>query len=84
MTSPQTTAQEFATCVTMKSQGPKPPTEVVPSEHGIWVLRTKSLRELGIDLDDVPPSTMASQWGQIPEDGGDCLAFRWTVPPIMA
>jgi len=35
----------------------------------------KSWRDLGIDEDEVPESTMSSQIGQVPVDGGDFLPF---------
>ncbi|MDB6454733.1 hypothetical protein [Falsirhodobacter sp. 20TX0035] len=47
----------------------------VPKQYGIWVPQTKTLRELGIDMDELPPPTMASEIGQIPQDGGDFLPF---------
>src|SRR5690606_4345801 len=48
---------------------------IVPQQHGIWVPGPKSLRELGFDIDALPPGTMASQIGQISRDGGDFLPF---------
>jgi predicted flap endonuclease-1-like 5' DNA nuclease len=50
------------------------PTDV-PMQHGIWIIRTKSWRELGFDIDELHPSTMASEIGQIAQDGGDFLPF---------
>lgn len=44
-------------------------------EDGIWITRTKTWRELGINLKEMESSTMASAIGQIPEDGGDYLPF---------
>jgi predicted flap endonuclease-1-like 5' DNA nuclease len=44
-------------------------------QHGIWTIQTKSWRELGFDIDELPPSTMASEIGQIAQDGGDFLPF---------
>lgn len=42
--------------------------------EGIWLQRTKSFRDLGIDLDEIA-TTMASDIGQVPQDGGDYLPF---------
>lgn len=47
----------------------------VPMQHAIWIMVLKSWRELGFDVDDSPPGTMASEIGQIPADGGDFLPF---------
>lgn len=47
----------------------------VPEGFGIWLPVTKGWRELGFDIDDFPPSTMASPVGQIPQDGGEFLPF---------
>jgi hypothetical protein len=51
------------------------PAEQLPPEHACWVPVVKMWRSLGIDLDEVPHTTMASQIGQIPVDGGDFLPF---------
>ncbi len=51
------------------------PNEEVPPAYGIWVIVTKSWAELGIDLPEMPPGTMASEVGQIPQDGGTFLPF---------
>jgi hypothetical protein len=48
------------------------PSEALPPEHACWVPVPKSWRELGIDEDEVPETTMASQIGQIPVDGSSC------------
>jgi hypothetical protein len=42
---------------------------------GIWVPKVKTWREMGIDMDELPPSVMASEIGPIPENGGDYLLF---------
>jgi hypothetical protein len=55
--------------------GAKRPTKALPPEHACWVPVPKTWRDLGIDADEIPPSTMASQVGQIPVDGGDFLPF---------
>lgn len=47
----------------------------VPEQHGIWVPVTKSWEDLGVDIPELPPTTMASEVGPIPEDGGDFLVF---------
>ncbi|MBB1091076.1 hypothetical protein HUU61_07215 [Rhodopseudomonas palustris] len=51
------------------------PTEIVPMQHACWVPVLRSWRSLGIDMDEVPETTMASEVGQIPVDGGDFLPF---------
>jgi hypothetical protein len=51
------------------------PTEQLPPEHACWVPVVKTWRSLGIDMDEVPHTTMASQIGQISVDGGDFLPF---------
>ena len=56
-------------------EGPERPKETPPPEHACWVPVPHTWRELGIDADDVPEKTMASQVGQIPVDGGDFLPF---------
>ena len=53
------------------SDDPKP----VPMEHAAWIPVMRTWRDLGIDIDEIPPSTMASQVGPIPEDGGEFLKF---------
>ncbi len=50
------------------------PTDL-PMEFAWWTPRLKSLKELGIRGNELPPSTMASEIGQIPDDGGDFLPF---------
>lgn len=56
-------------------EGAKKPMEELPSQHAIWVPVSKSWRELGIDLNEVPETTMASEIGQIPVNGGEFLPF---------
>jgi hypothetical protein len=51
------------------------PTEKLPPEHACWVPVPKTWRAVGIDADEMPETTMASQIGQIPVDGGDFLPF---------
>jgi hypothetical protein len=58
------------------------PTEV-PQEHGIWLPMSKTFRELGIDVDEVPPSGMSSEIGYIPSDGGDFLPFLVSYRKIV-
>ncbi|MDB5615923.1 hypothetical protein [Tardiphaga sp.] len=55
--------------------GAAPPAEALPPEHACWVPVLKTWRELGIDEDEIPHTTMASEIGQIPVDGGDFLPF---------
>jgi hypothetical protein len=56
-------------------EGSELPTEIVPMQHACWVPVTRSWRSLGIDLDEMPEATMASEVGQIPVCGGDFLPF---------
>ena len=56
-------------------EGHRRPLEQLPPEHACWVPVLKSWRDLGIDEDEVPESTMSSQIGQVPVDGGDFLPF---------
>jgi hypothetical protein len=51
------------------------PDEELPPEHACWVPVTKTWRAIGVDVEDVPETTMASQVGQISIDGGDFLPF---------
>jgi hypothetical protein len=51
------------------------PIEQLPPEHACWVPVTRTWRAIGIDADEIPETTMASQIGQIPVDGGDFLPF---------
>jgi len=55
--------------------GADSPAEQLPPEHACWVPVLKTWRSLGIDMDEVPETTMASEIGQIPADGGDFLPF---------
>lgn len=64
------------------------PPEILPKIikepwQGIWTPRTKSWRDLGIDIDEMP-SNMASEIGYIPSDGGDYLRFLLVVKSIGA
>lgn len=43
--------------------------------EGIWSIKTRSFREIGIDIDDFPDGQMASEIGPIDADGGDLLRF---------
>ena len=56
-------------------EGAKRPAEELPPQHAMWVPVAKSWRQLGIDADEVPETTMASQVGPVPVDGGDFLPF---------
>ena len=55
-------------------EGVKCPAEPVPARYGVWVPVAMSWRALGIDRLDVP-GTMASEIGDVPQDGGDWLSF---------
>lgn len=50
-----------------------PPQYAYDSSEGIWVPKPKSFAERGIDRPQIPLGTMASDIGQVPEDGGDYL-----------
>jgi hypothetical protein len=43
--------------------------------QGIWLPETKTFRELGLDVPELPPATMASQIGLVTLDGGELLQF---------
>jgi hypothetical protein len=51
------------------------PEEQLPPEHACWVPVPKTWRAMGIDVEEIPESTMASEVGQIPIDGGNFLPF---------
>lgn len=56
-------------------EGSDRPTENVPMQHACWVPVTWSWRSLFINMDETPETTMASEIGQIPVNGGDFLPF---------
>ena len=56
-------------------EGPERPAEILPPEHACWVPVTKSWHSLGIDMPEVLDTTMASEIGQIPVNGGTFLPF---------
>lgn len=57
-------------------RGAERPSEAIAPAHATWVPVTKSWAELGFsNIPDPSPATMASQVGQIPQDGGDFLLF---------
>lgn len=49
--------------------------------EGIWSIRSRSFREIGIDIDE-PFGRMASEIGPIDADGGDLLRFMLLVKRI--
>lgn len=53
----------------------KLPALIKEAWEGIWTPETKSFRDLGIDINDFSPGTMASEIGPIDSDGGDLLRF---------
>lgn len=55
--------------------GSELPQKVLPTQHGIWSPVTKTFRNLGIEIDEPPETTMASQIGYLPISGGDFLPF---------
>ncbi|EOV4177768.1 DNA translocase FtsK [Yersinia enterocolitica] len=52
--------------------------------QGIWIAETTNWRDIGIDIDEMPMGTMASELGQIPSDGGDFLRFMLFVKQIQS
>lgn len=50
--------------------------------EGIWVPKVASFRDMGIDIDDIPDGTMASEFGQIEVNGGDLLRVMLLVKRI--
>lgn len=56
-------------------EGSDRPAETLPMQHACWVPVTRSWRSLGIDMDETPETTMASEVGQIPFNGGEFLPF---------
>jgi len=59
--------------------GSEPPEIATEMWEGIWIPVTRSLRELGFDIDDPITGTVASDVGPIPFDGGDYLKFLFAV-----
>jgi len=60
-----------------------PPCYVKDQWEGIWVPALKTWAELGIAAKDIPPGTVASDIGPVPEDGGDYLPFLLKVRGIV-
>lgn len=58
-------------------EGAAAPTESIPAEHAYWTPITKTWEQLGVvGLPELPESTtMASEVGLIPCDGGEFLPF---------
>ena len=50
--------------------------------EGVWTVKVKTFKELGINIPEPSTGTMASQIGQIPSDGGEFLQFLITVRKI--
>lgn len=64
--------------------GPGVPLAIADEQwQGIWVAKTKTFLELGIDIDEWPMSTMASDVGQIPSDDGDYLKLLLAIRGIV-
>tara|TARA_R110002073_G_scaffold299249_2_gene466156 strand:+ start:1876 stop:2649 length:774 start_codon:yes stop_codon:yes gene_type:complete len=61
----------------------KPPKIATEMWEGSWIAKTKTFRELGIDMDEPVSGTMASSVGQIPSDGGEYLKFLIAVRKIV-
>jgi hypothetical protein len=59
-----------------------PPVIARTAAEGVWLPKPKTLRELGFNVRDMPPGTMASEIGQIPVDGGDYLKFLIAVREV--
>jgi hypothetical protein len=86
-------------CATMKLQTPlrvlkrhgevhqgvdqPPPLIAREAWEGIWVPKTKTFRELGLDREEPAPTTMASDVGPIPTDGGKYLKFLLAVRSLV-
>lgn len=63
---------------------PNEPPQIARAQwEGIWTTKTRSFRELGIELDEPPPGHIASSIGPIPVDGGDYLKFLIAVREIV-
>lgn len=60
-----------------------PPTIADEPWQGIWVPVPKTFRELGLDIGEPTPGTMASHIGPIPADGGTFLPFLKSVRAIV-
>lgn len=60
-----------------------PPTIADEPWQGIWVPVSKTFRELGLDIDEPAPGTMASHIGPIPADGGSFLSFLKSVRAVV-
>lgn len=63
--------------------GSRRPPEPAELWHGAWVPQTATVRELGINIDEVPESEMSSDIGPIPVNGGRYLAFLLNVRRIV-
>lgn len=50
--------------------------------EGIWVPKVRSFRDMGVDIDDIPDGTIASEFGQIEVSGGDLLRVMLLVKRI--
>lgn len=61
-----------------------PPPEIALNlSEGIWVQKVRSLRSMGIEMDDPPEGMMASAIGPIPTDGGEFLTFLIVVRELV-
>jgi hypothetical protein len=60
-----------------------PPQIIKELWEGIWTAKTKTYRELGVDIDEVTGLTCASDIGQIPRDGGEYLKFLIAIRKIV-
>lgn len=63
--------------------GPPPAIPGCGWDDGIWVPKTKTFKELGIDLPEFDDGMMASDIGEVPLDGGDYLKFLLAVREIV-
>jgi hypothetical protein len=71
---PDAVARAVPTWRTHEGLTSEPPVIARAQWEGIWIIKTRSFRELGIGIDE-PSFSMASDVGPIPADGGDYLAF---------
>lgn len=55
----------------------------VPENFAIWLPDTNSFKELDFGVSKFPESTMASDFGQIPENGGEFLNFLMAYRSVV-
>ena len=60
-----------------------PPQYVDDPDHGYWAPKLKTMREIGVDMDESHGDWMASHVGPIPLDGGDYIRFLIAIRNIV-